>query len=120
MNGITSLPMSSWPARRKAAAGVFAVAGFTVLACAAVYLSAVLFLLLNKANPRQAEFTSIVDYWGLYSDDVRLRKKLVGSMAVSALGLLVVLPGALFAASRQRRPLHGDARFANAGEVVKA
>ena len=48
MNGITSLPMSSWPAGRKAAAGVFAVAGFTVLACAAVYFSAVVFLLLNK------------------------------------------------------------------------
>jgi type IV secretion system protein VirD4 len=120
MNGVTSLPMSSWPAGRKAAVGVVAVAGFMVLACAAVYLSAVLFLLLNKANPRQAEFTSILHYWDLYADDARLRKKLVGSMAVSALGLLVVLPGTLFAASRQRRPLHGDARFANAGEVARA
>jgi type IV secretion system protein VirD4 len=120
MNGVTSLPMSSWPAGRKAAVGVFAVAGFTVLACAAVYFSAVLFLLLNKANPRQAEFTSIVHYWDLYADDAQLRKKLIGSMAASALGLLVVLPGALFAASRQRRPLHGDARFANTGEVARA
>ena len=120
MNGVTSPPMSNWPVGRKAAVGVFAVAGFTVLACAAVYLSAVLFLLLNKANPRQAELTSIVDYWDLYADDARLRKKLVGSMAVSVLGMLVVLPGALFAASRQRRPLHGDARFANAGEVARA
>jgi type IV secretion system protein VirD4 len=120
MNGVTSLPMSSWPAGRKAAVGVFAIAGFAVLACAAVYLSAVLFLLLNKANPRQAEFMSIVHYWDLYADDARLRKKLVGSMAVSALGLLVVLPGALFAASRPRRPLHGDARFASVGEVARA
>ena len=120
MNGVASLPMSSWPTGRKVAAGAFAVAGFSALACAAVYLSAVLFLVLNKANPRQAEFTSIVHYWDLYADDARLRKKLVGSMAVSALGLLVVLPGALFAASRPRRPLHGDARFANASEVVRA
>lgn len=120
MNGVTSLPMSSWSVGRKVAAGVFAVAGLTTLACAAVYVSAVLFLVLNKANPRQAEFTSIVDYWDLYADDARLRKKLIGSMAASALGLLVVLPGALFAASRQRRPLHGDARFANASEVAKA
>ena len=120
MNGVTSLPMSSWPVGRKVAAGVFAVAGLTTLACAAIYVSAVLFLVLNKANPRQAEFTSIVDYWDLYADDARLRKKLIGSMAASALGLLVVLPGALFAASRQRRPLHGDARFSNASEVAKA
>ena len=120
MSGVTSLPMSSWPVSRKVAAGVFAVAGFSVLACAAVYMSAVLFLVLNMANPRQAQFTSIVDYWDLYADDARLRKKLVGSMAASALGLLIVLPGALFAASRQRRPLHGDARFANASEVARA
>ncbi len=120
MNGVTSLPMSSWPVGRKVAAGVFAVAGLTTLACAAIYVSAVLFLVLNKANPHQAEFTSIVDYWDLYADDARLRKKLIGSMAASVLGLLVVLPGALFAASRQRRPLHGDARFANASEVARA
>ena len=120
MSGVASLPMSSWPIERKVAAGAFAVAAFVALATAAVYLSAVLFLLLNKANPRQAEFMSIVHYWDMYADDAQLRKKLVGSMAVSVLGLLVVLPGALFAASRSRRPLHGDARFANVGEVARA
>jgi type IV secretion system protein VirD4 len=120
MNGVTSLPMSSWPAGRKVAAGVFAVTGFAALGCAAVYLSAVLFLVLNKANPRQAQFTSITHYWDLYADDAVLRKKLLASIAISGLGLLIVLPGALFAASRPRRPLHGDARFANAGEVASA
>ena len=98
MNGIALLPMSSWPSCRKVAAGAFAVAGFAALACAAVYLSAALFLVLNKADPRQAQFTSIVHYWHLYADDAPLRRKLVASMAVSGLGLLVVLPGALFAA----------------------
>ena len=120
MNGVASLPMSSWPTGRKVAASAFAVAGFAALACAAVYLSAVLFLVLNKANPRQAQFTSITHYWNLYADDPALRKKLVASIAVSGLGLLVVLPGALFAATRPRRPLHGDARFANPGEVARA
>ena len=120
MNGVASLPMSSWPAGRKVAAGVFAFAGIVALACAAIYVSAVLFLVLNKANPRQAEFNSIVHYWDLYAEDGQLRKKLVASMVVSGLGLLVVLPGALFAASRPRRPLHGDARFANAAEVANA
>ena len=115
MNGVASLPMSSWPTGRKVAAGVFALAGFAALACAALYLSAVLFLVLNKANPRQAQFTSIAHYWDLYADDTALRKKLIASIAIAGLGLLVVLPGALFAAARPRRPLHGDARFANPG-----
>ena len=120
MSSVASLPMSSWPTGRKVAAGVFALVGVGVLTCAAVYVSALLFLVLNKANPRQAEFTSIVNYWHLYARDAQLRKKLVASMAVSGLGLLVVLPGALFAASRPRRALHGDARFASPGEVAKA
>jgi len=120
MNGVTSLPLSSWPTGRKVAAGAFALAGFAALACAAVYLAAVLFLVLNKANPRQARFASIAHYWALYADDAALRKKLLASMAVTGIGMLVVLPGALFAASRPRRSLHGDARFANAAEVTRA
>ena len=120
MNGVTPLPLSSWPTGRKMAAGGFAIAGFAALACAAVYLSAVLFLVLNKASPRQARFASISHYWALYADDAALRKKLVASIVVSGLGLLVVLPSVLFAATRTRRPLHGDARFANPGEVAHA
>jgi type IV secretion system protein VirD4 len=80
----------------------------------------VLFLVLNKANPRQAGWTSIAHYWELYADDAALRKKLVASMAVSGLGLLVLLPGALFVAARPRRALHGDARFANTSEIARA
>jgi type IV secretion system protein VirD4 len=120
VNGAASLPMSSWPAGRRVAAGVFAVAGFAALACAAVYLSAVLFLVLNKSDPRQARFTSVAHYWRLYAGDPRLRKMLVASIATSGIGLLVVLPGALFAAARPRRSLHGDARFASVGEVMSA
>ena len=120
MNSAAALPMSSWPLGRKLAASVFALIALGVLACAAVYLSAVLFLLLNKVNPRQAEFTSIVTYWDAYADDARLRKQLMGCVTVSGLGLLVVLPGALFVASRPRRALHGDARFASRSEVARA
>ncbi|MES2957585.1 MAG: type IV secretory system conjugative DNA transfer family protein, partial [Pseudomonadota bacterium] len=78
------------------------------------------FLLLNKADPRQAQFTSIVHYWQLYADDPPLRKKLQVSMGLCGIGLLVVLPAAMFAAARPRRALHGDARFANAAEVARA
>jgi type IV secretion system protein VirD4 len=115
-----ALTTSSWSPSRKALAGVFALLGFAALACAAFYLSAVLFLVLNKANPRQAQFSSITSYWTWYADDVALRKKLVTSIAVSAIGLLVVLPGALIAAAKPKRPLHGDARFASLAEVARA
>jgi type IV secretion system protein VirD4 len=120
MSSVTALSMASWPMPRKVAAALFGVVCMVGLACAAIYLSAVLFLLLNKADPRQARFDSITHYWQLYADDQRLRKSLVASMVVSGGGLLVLLPAALLAAARPRRALHGDARFATAAEVERA
>ena len=83
MSSIAALPFSAWPTGRKFAAGTFAVIGYVALACAAVYLAGVLFLVLNKANPKQAQFTSIVHYWDLYADDAQLRKKLQLAISVS-------------------------------------
>lgn len=120
MSTAAALPFSAWPTGRKVAAGVFGVVGYIALACAAVYLAGVLFLVLNKANPRQAQFTSIVHYWGLYADDAQLRKKLQLAIGVSGVGLLILLPAGLVAAARPRRALHGDARFAGPGEVDRA
>jgi type IV secretion system protein VirD4 len=120
MSTMSALPFSAWPAGRKVAAGMFAVLGYTALACAAVYVSGVLFLVLNKADPAQARFASIVHYWHLYADDDRLRKRLQLAIGASGAGLLIVLPAALFAAARPRRSLHGDARFASAAEVAGA
>jgi type IV secretion system protein VirD4 len=120
MSSVAALPFSAWPTSRKVAAGAFAVIGYVALACAAVYLAGVLFLLLNKANPKQAQFASIVHYWGLYADDAQLRKKLQLAIGVSGIGLLILLPAGLVAAARPRRALHGDARFASPAEVDRA
>jgi type IV secretion system protein VirD4 len=120
MSGVAALPFSAWPTGRKVAAAAVAVAGVIGLACAAVYLAGVLFLVLNKADPRQAHFASIVHYWDLYADDVRLRRKLLAAMGLSGVGLLVLVPGVLVAAARPGRALHGDARFANAVEINHA
>jgi type IV secretion system protein VirD4 len=120
MSTVAALPFSAWPTGRKVAAGVFGVVGYAALACAAVYLAGVLFLVLNKANPKQAQFTSIVHYWDLYADDVQLRKKLQLAIGISGIGLLILLPAGLVVAARPRRALHGDARFASAAEVDRA
>jgi len=117
MSSPGALPSEAWSTARKLAAGIFALAGYAVLACAATYLSAALFLLFNKANPAQARLTSIFQYWQLYADDPPLRRKLWAAIGVSAGGLLVILPVALVAASQGRRALHGSARFATAAEV---
>jgi type IV secretion system protein VirD4 len=120
MSSVAALPFSAWPTGRKVAAGAFAVIGYAALACAAIYLAGVLFLVLNKANPKQAKFASIVRYWDLYADDAQLRKKLQIAIGISGIGLLILLPAGLVAAARPRRALHGDARFASPAEVNRA
>ena len=120
MSSIAALPFSAWPIGRKVAAGALAILGYAALACAAVYLAGVLFLVLNKANPKQAQFASIVHYWDLYADDAQLRKKLQLAIGVSGIGLLILLPAGLVAAARPRRALHGDARFASPAEINRA
>ena len=120
MSDVPALPFSTWPTGRKVAAGAFAVVGYIALACAALYVAGVLFLVLNKANPKQAQFASIVHYWDLYADDAQLRKKLQIAIGVSGMGLLILLPAGLVAAARPRRALHGDARFASPAEVDRA
>ncbi|CAM4015810.1 type IV secretory system conjugative DNA transfer family protein [Roseateles saccharophilus] len=116
----TALHFSAWSTGRKVAAVVFGLAGYAALACAAIYLAGTLFLILNKANPSQARFASIAHYWRLYAGDPPLRRKLQIAIGTSGIGLLVLLPIGLVAAARQRRPLHGDARFATAAEISRA
>ncbi|MDP3165080.1 MAG: type IV secretory system conjugative DNA transfer family protein [Hydrogenophaga sp.] len=120
MSQALALPFTAWSVGRRVAAGAFAAVVATALLCATVYVSGVLFLLLSKADPRQARWSSITTYWQLYSDDAVLRQRLFTAMALSGTGLLVILPGALIAAARPRRALHGDARFASSGEVACA
>ena len=115
-----ALPTTAWTPARKVAAGAFATVLVLVLLGAASYSAGALFLVLNKADPRQADLRSIARYWDLYADDPTLRKKLVASVAIPATALLVVLPIALIAAMRPRRALHGDARFANHAEIARA
>ncbi|MBS3998702.1 MAG: type IV secretory system conjugative DNA transfer family protein [Hydrogenophaga sp.] len=120
MNQSLASPFASWPLGRRLAAGAFAAVLATALIGAAVYASGVLFLLLSKADPRQASWGSIASYWRFYADDAVLRPRLLIAMAVSGIGFLVILPGALIAAARPRRALHGDARFASSAEVARA
>lgn len=120
MSPTLATPFGSWPLGRRVAAAAFVATAATALAWAAVYASGVLFLLLSKADPRQANWTSIFSYWQFYAGDAMLRQRLLTAMGVAGLGLLVVLPVALVMAARPQRALHGDARFASRAEVARA
>ncbi|HMN94009.1 MAG TPA: type IV secretory system conjugative DNA transfer family protein [Hydrogenophaga sp.] len=120
MSTVLALPMASWPTARKVAAVLFTVIGFAVLVMAALYLSAVLFLVFSKTNPRLAGWNSILDYWQLYADVPVLRRRLVTAIGMAGFATLIAFPGALYSASRPRRALHGDARFASTAEVKRA
>lgn len=120
MSTVLTLPMASWPTARKVAAVLFTVIGFAALVMAALYLSAVLFLVFSKTNPRLAGWNSILDYWQLYADVPVLRRRLFTAIGMAGFATLIAFPGALYAASRPLRALHGDARFASTAEVKRA
>jgi type IV secretion system protein VirD4 len=115
-----ALPMSSWTTSRKVAAGVFSAVLLALLLMVALYLAGVLFLILIKADLRMARWNSFTHYWQLYGDDPMLRQRLLLAVGMASFGTLVVFPGAMWAASRPRRALHGSARFASVQEVKRA
>lgn len=105
---------------RTLAAAIFAGAAVAALVALALYLSGVLFLLMNRVDPGRAHVTSIVHYWQVYSVYPSQRRKLKMSMGVAGAGLGVLLAAAFMGSARPRRPLYGDARFATKAEVRRA
>lgn len=120
MSGHVVLPPHGSSGLRAAALSVASVCSLGAAAALALYLSAAVFLLVNKADPSQARLSSLFDYWQLYADDARLRKQLIASTAVVAVGVFVLLPLGVASSLRRRRPLHGDARFAGPREITKS
>lgn len=116
----TALPMGPWSTGRKALAVVCGTGALMLLAAASLYLSAVLFLLLNKTSPAPARLFSIAQYWERYGQVPKQRSRLQFAAGFSVALLFVALPVGLAQAACQRRPLHGDARFAQRGEVARA
>ena len=116
MSSIAALPFSAWPTGRKLAAGLFADPRLRGAGCTAVYLSGVLFLVLNKANLKQAQLDEHRPLLGLLRRRCPTAQEAPLAIGVSGLGLLILLPAG-YSAARPRRALHGDARFASPAEV---
>lgn len=105
---------------RTLAAVVFAGLALAALVALAMYLSGVLFLLLNRVDPGRVRVDSIVHYWQVYSVYPSQRRKLTMSLGMATAALGVLLTAAALGSARQRRPLYGDARFATKAEVRRA
>jgi type IV secretion system protein VirD4 len=118
--GLEGPGFSEWSTARKWAAVGFALAGFSALATMACWLAGAGFLLANRVDPRLAGPFTIAQAWQTYAEDPLQRRRILVASGLAFGGLLVVLPVALIHATRPRRSLHGDARFANAVEIASA
>lgn len=96
------------------------VAYLAVGAIAACYIAGCAYFVASKAIPHDISINTWYRYWDAYSHDPVQRKRL--QIAASAAGLIVV--GApltvLVALAREKRSLHGDARWASHTEIRKA
>lgn len=100
---------------------VLGVVVFIAATVGAVWLAGFFFFAFSKTNPfGKTDFSTWWTYWQFYQADPVIAKRLKVSgivAAVVAYGAPIV---ALIAAMREVRSLHGEARFANAGEIEKA
>lgn len=97
------------------------VAAFVVATVCAVWLAGFLFVLFSKTNPfGKTDLSTWWTYWQFYQADPVVLKRLNVSGIVAAVLAYGVPIVALMSALREVRALHGEARFANVGEIEKA
>ncbi|MDR0564689.1 MAG: type IV secretory system conjugative DNA transfer family protein [Azoarcus sp.] len=104
------------------AAALSVLTAVALSTAAAAYLAGVFMLLLNKASIAQADVTTYYRYWHFYSGAASQTKFLKISLLGASLicyGIPIVIAVAV-AAARQKRALHGAARFANRAEIQKS
>ena len=99
--------------------GVGVLGGAAACAAMTLYASGFLFLAFNKVDPTQASLLSILDYWQWYRGTAA-DKKLKAAVLLSTVVFMLIVPIGVYAATRSKRSLHGDARFARAPEIEKA
>jgi type IV secretion system protein VirD4 len=105
---------------RRVIFGLVVVAWLAAAAWAAPFVAGAAYLLTNKTNPMVVEQRTWSQAWDNRSYDPTHKKRLQLSMGAAVL-LLIGVPLILYIKSRSnRRSLHGDARFATAGEIEKA
>ncbi len=88
--------------------------------CGADALAGAVFTLANKQMPADLSLSSWPDSWRAYQEDPIQRKRLQFSAAVGGFvgfGLPALL---LVSLTNQKKPLHGEARFASHDEIQQA
>jgi len=88
--------------------------------CGADALAGAVFTLANKQMPEDFSLTTWPTSWQIYGADPIQRKRLQLSAAVGGFvwfGLPVLMGLSL---QQQRKPLHGEARFASSNEIAQA
>ena len=94
---------------------------FIAATAGAIWLSGFLFFAFSKTNPMgKTDFWTWWTYWQFYAADPVVAKRLKVALIVAAVVAYGVPLVAIIAAMREVRSLHGDARFATAGEIAKA
>jgi len=87
---------------------------------AAEYVAAGLYFATLKTWPSHIDAHTWLGLWDQLGTEPVQRKRLLGSAAIALALAYVVVPILIARAGRRPRPLHGEARWANAGEIRKA
>jgi type IV secretion system protein VirD4 len=94
----------------------YIVAGFFL----AEYIAGVAYFLVNKSSPAEVGLDTWAQYWHWYSTDPVQRKRLQLGAGIAGVVVYLIPLMVISAMNNNGRSLHGDARWATAGEIREA
>ena len=99
---------------------LFVIIAVLLLMTVILWISGFVFMRIFNLPPEQCRPWTIIQYWLYYRDSSSKFIRLAVNACFLFPWLLLVVGGVFLFINRNKRALHGEARFANQGEIRKA
>ena len=101
-----------------AAKVVFGLVAFALLVVSGLWAASAVFMAMNGADYAKSSPTMLFQYYSAYGDNPKYEKSFTVAFMVAGF-IIVMLPLILLLLPKQKRSLHGDAKFATLPEIRK-
>ena len=108
--------MSNNKQNNTAAKVIFGLVGFALLVVGGLWTASAVFMAMNGADYGKSTPAMLFQYYEIYGNNPKYEKSFTVAFIVAGF-IIVLLPLILFLLPKQKRLLHGDAKFATLPEI---
>lgn len=108
--------MSNKKQNNTAAKVIFGLVAFALLVVGGLWAASAVFMAMNGADYAKSTPTMLFQYYEVYGSNPKYEKSFTVAFIVAGF-IIVLLPLILFLLPKQKRSLHGDAKFATLPEI---